>query len=118
MERRPFYQIKPSAYLFRSDDQKAKDRLDLEEPVRQWCAFELIRAYGIQVQRLTFEAEARVGSKTYRIDILIKLKDQPWAVVECKSNPIDLGFAFLRYQILLGTLLTSLHWTCADIDDS
>ena len=56
-----------------------------EEPVRQWCAFELIRAYGLTVTELTFEKKVRVGSKIYRIGILVQRNGLPWIVVECKE---------------------------------
>jgi len=38
------------------------------------------------VTDLSFEAKAQVGSKTYRIDILIKRDGEPWIVVECKRS--------------------------------
>jgi hypothetical protein len=56
-----------------------------EEPVRQWCAFELIRAYGIPVMALEFEHPVKVGSKNYRIDIVVKREGRPWVVIECKE---------------------------------
>ncbi len=53
--------------------------------MRQWCAFELMRAYGISITDLSFEEQVRVGSKTYRIDILVRRGGVPWIVVECKE---------------------------------
>ena len=53
--------------------------------MRQWCAFELMRAYGIMIVDLSFEEEVRVGSKIYRIDILVRRNGLPWIVVECKE---------------------------------
>ena len=79
MSRRSFYEVPESAWLFRGAGHQPK-----EEPVRQWCAHELIRAYGLRVLDLTFEAKVKVGSKTYRIDILVHRDGQPWIVVECK----------------------------------
>lgn len=83
--RLPFYTIAPDSYLFASK-LTAQGELNLkEEPVRQWCAFELIRAYGIKVSDISFEEEVRVGSKIYRIDILVRRNGLPWLVVECKA---------------------------------
>jgi len=83
--RAPYYQVAKSAWLFTSQlATSAKEQP--EEEVRQWCAFELIRAYGCQVSDLTFEHEVKVGSKSYRIDILVKRNGAPWIVVECKQS--------------------------------
>jgi hypothetical protein len=93
MSRKPFYEVNNSAFLFPGKLAKPGDREGPEEPVRQWCAFELIRGYGISVSDLEFERPARVGSKTYRIDILVSRGGVPWVVVECKKprhkNPKD-----------------------------
>lgn len=83
--RLPFYSIPPDAYLFASKLAAHGRPNEKEEPVRQWCAFELIRAYGVTVADLSFEEEVRVGSKTYRIDILVRRNGLPWIVVECKE---------------------------------
>ena len=53
--------------------------------MRQWCAFELIRAYGFRITDIEFERTVRVGSKQYRIDVLVLKEEQPWIVVECKE---------------------------------
>lgn len=84
MIRAPFYEVKKEAYLF-PQDQKEGKRQYPEEKVRQWCIFELIRAYGIHVQELEFERSVKIGSQTYWIDILVLLRGQPWIVVECKK---------------------------------
>lgn len=81
----PIYPIPRAAYLFQSSPEVIGDLNSKEEPVRQWCAFELIRAYGITIGDLNFEEKVRVGSKTYRIDILIRRNGIPWIVVECKE---------------------------------
>lgn len=83
--RLPLYSIPPDAYLFAAKLAAHGGPNEKEEPVRQWCAFELIRAYGLTVSDLSFEEEVRVGSKTYRIDILVKRNGLPWLVVECKE---------------------------------
>ncbi len=82
--RAPYYPIAKGAYLFTSTNECGELRQP-EEEVRQWCAFELIRAYGYSVADLTFEHEVKVGSKSYRIDILVKRNGAPWIVVECKE---------------------------------
>ncbi len=81
----PLYPIASDAYLFQSTVEENGGLNAKEEPVRQWCAFELIRAYGLTVTELTFEENVRVGSKTYRIDILVRRSGLPWIVVECKE---------------------------------
>jgi hypothetical protein len=85
MTRQPFYEVSEPAYLFPAQSRPADARKQLEEPVRQWCAYELIRAYGINIGELEFERPVRVGSKSYRIDILISRRKVPWVVVECKE---------------------------------
>lgn len=85
MLRAPFYAVSKDAYLFPAHSLRDGTREQHEEPVRQWCAYELIRAYGIKISDLIFESEVRVGSKSYRIDILVLLHGQPWIVIECKE---------------------------------
>ena len=76
---------KPSAP---DSEQSADNSLNAtpEEAVRQWCVFELMRAYGVMISDLEFEHSVRIGSKRYRIDILIWRDGTPWAVVECKKT--------------------------------
>jgi hypothetical protein len=81
MKRLSYYAISTNAWIFGKDQET-----NPEEQVRQWCVQELIRAYGFQVTDITFEHSVRVGSKTYRIDILICREDKPWIVVECKRQ--------------------------------
>ncbi len=83
--RLPLYPIPAETYLYPAKLSAQGVPNTKEEPVRQWCAFELIRAYGIKVADLSFEQEVRIGSKTYRIDILVKRNGLPWIVVECKE---------------------------------
>jgi hypothetical protein len=83
--RERFYEVKKDAYLFPSQLREGTNRDQREEPVRQWCAYELIRAYGIGILDMTFERPVRVGSKRYHIDILVSRRGAPWAVVECKE---------------------------------
>ena len=85
MPRHRFYEIPVGAYLFRPPSPEPKAKTSPEEQVRQWCAFELIRHYGLFVSDLEFERPVKVGSKTYRIDVLVNRNGFPWIVVECKE---------------------------------
>ncbi len=80
-----FYQIKKNAYIL-TPPKDPGDRLQPEEEVRQWCAFELIRVYGIRVTEMDFERPVRTGSRNHFIDILVSRGGRPWAVVECKAR--------------------------------
>lgn len=81
----PFYSVPRSAYIHVGPRESDSPREEPEEAVRQWCAFELIRAYGFSVNDLNFETQVQVGSKCYRIDILVLRNGTPWIVVECKA---------------------------------
>jgi len=81
----PFFQIGPEAYLYPNKVQTAGDRKLAEEPVRQWCAHELIRAYGISIASIELERAVRMGSRPHWIDILVSCNGKPVAVVECKT---------------------------------
>jgi len=83
MPRASFYLIPSSAWLFAK---QADHNSQPEELVRQWCVQELIRAYGFKITDISFESPVRVGSKTYRIDVLILRDGKPWIVVECKRQ--------------------------------
>lgn len=84
LKRERYYEVPKSAWLFTPAPLDGTPA-SLEEPVRQWCAHELIRAYGYRVIDLTFEHVVKVGSKNYRMDILIHRHGRPFAVVECKE---------------------------------
>jgi hypothetical protein len=86
MARESFYEISKKAYLFGKGLPTAENRDQPEEEVRQWCAYELLRAYGVNIAEIEFEHPVRVGSKNYRIDILISRRGAPAAVVECKPR--------------------------------
>jgi len=95
-----YYEIPRSAYLFRNGAAAPDSTLPSpEEPVRQWCAFELIRAYQIPLTALEFESSVKVGSKTYRIDILVRRESRPWIVVECKESSFKKGEDAIRQAI-------------------
>src|SRR5688572_16878155 len=86
MSRDRYYEVPRGAWIFSPPEVETVTRAQLEEPVRQWCVFELIRAYGYRVSDFTFEHPVRVGSKNHRIDILVHLGGKPFAVVECKER--------------------------------
>ncbi len=86
MTREAFYGIDKVAYLFGCGLPGAEKREQPEEAVRQWCAYELLRAYGIKVTDIEFEHPVKVGSKNYRIDILVSRHGVPVLVVECKPR--------------------------------
>lgn len=86
MTRASYYNIPDDAYLFPDISRRTIQRGAPEEEVRQWCAYELIRAYGIHITDLTFEASVKVGSKIYKVDILASRNDSPVLVVECKKR--------------------------------
>jgi len=86
MAREPFYEINRTAYLFGKGSPTNPDRDQPEESVRQWCAYELLRAYGIKIAEIEFEHPVKVGSKNYRIDILVSRNGVPAVVVECKPR--------------------------------
>ena len=85
MRRNPFYEVPPAAHIYRRTATGDASQDGPEEAVRQWCAFELIRAYGFGVTQLELERQVKVGSKTYRIDIAVLRNGSPWIVVECKE---------------------------------
>jgi hypothetical protein len=86
MKRLPFYKIDATSYLYRENLRCVEGKYGPEEEVRQWCAFELIRAYGFELGRLEFERHVKVGSKDYKIDIAVLKENRPWIVVECKKR--------------------------------
>src|SRR5437667_457000 len=86
MSRLAFFKVKPDAYLYPDQVQVAGTRKQLEEPVRQWCAHELIRSYGISVANIEFERPVRMGSRNHWIDILVSREGKPSMVVECKKQ--------------------------------
>ena len=83
MLRKEFYDVPLTAFLF--EKPKTVDSIKPEERVRQWCVHELLRAYGYSITDLTFEHPVKVGSKKYRIDILINRSGKPFIVIECKK---------------------------------
>src|SRR5258706_10790323 len=81
----PFSQISPESYLYPDKVKAAGDRKQAEEPVRQWCAYELIRAYCISITSIELERRVRMGSRPHWIDILVSREGRPLVVVECKK---------------------------------
>jgi len=58
LSRAPLYQIDRGAYLYAPQGTGGGNQQP-EEEVRQWCAFELIRAYSYSIADLTFEHEVK-----------------------------------------------------------
>jgi hypothetical protein len=92
MRRLQFYNVNPEAYLYPSISRRADLSKQKEEPIRQWCAFELMRAFGICLTDLEFERTVKVGSKKYFIDIVVLHDGAPRVVVECKEP------GFIRHE--------------------
>lgn len=86
MARHRFYEVLEGAFLFPEKVKESDEQKNPEEAVRQWCAYELIRAYGINITDIEFEHPVKVGSKTYRTDILVTHHGRPIAIVECKKQ--------------------------------
>lgn len=89
MFRQPFYTVREEAYLYPGITVREGDQEQHEEKVRQWCAYELIRTYGIRIDEIEFERQVKIGSKRYRIDILVTRNGRPWVVVECKRRNVN-----------------------------
>jgi hypothetical protein len=86
--RLPFFEVEANAYLFPEKVRGTVVRKKPEEPVRQWCAYELIRAYGISISNIEFERSVRMGSRPHWIDILVSREGRPFVVVECKRASV------------------------------
>lgn len=86
MPRAEYYEVGEDAYLYPAIAKNSGSREQPEELVRQWCAFELIRTYGVSINDIEFEREVKVGSKTYRVDIIVSRRGQLSVVVECKPR--------------------------------
>lgn len=86
MTRSRFYKVEPEQYLLPAVSRREGEQEQIEEPVRQWAAYELIRCYGVLPDSIEFEHPVKVGSKRYRIDILILRGGHPFVVVECKHR--------------------------------
>jgi hypothetical protein len=84
--RRTYYEVDESCFLFIKRPPVTAGRRQPEEAVRQWCLHELIRAYGFQASDISVETPVKVGSKNYRIDILVSRSKKPWAVIETKER--------------------------------
>lgn len=84
MPRKEYYEVPIGAYLY--ERPLSLEGIKPEERVRQWCVHELLRTYGYKITDITFEHRVKVGSKNYRIDILIQRDDKPFIVVECKKQ--------------------------------
>ena len=82
MPPRAWYELSPATYLFGYPPTP-------EEAVRQWVLFEMLSIYGIHIKDIACEVPVRMGSRTYRADIVIRLHHQPHIVIECKSRETE-----------------------------
>ncbi len=79
MSPRPFYEVKPSHYLFNKQETP-------EEKVRQWILFELLSTYTVHIGNIDVEKPVRVGTRTHYADIVIYQAHIPYIVIECKNQ--------------------------------
>jgi hypothetical protein len=83
-----YYEIDKSCYLFERQESP-------EEKIRQWALFELLSKYGINLRNIQIEVPVKVGSKSYRADIVVLRDNFPFIVIECKEQSfIDINRAF------------------------
>lgn len=67
-----------------------------EEWVRQQIIHFLIEKKGYPASLFSIEKQIKIGVLKKRYDIVIYLKDQPWLIVECKSESERLNPAVLQ----------------------
>lgn len=79
MSPRPFYEVKPSHYLFNKQEKP-------EEKVRQWILFELLSTYAVHIESIDVEKPVRVGTRPHYADIVIYQDHIPYIVIECKNQ--------------------------------
>jgi hypothetical protein len=80
MNRRPFYKVEKSAWLFTPSNPGP------EEEVRQWCLHELLRCYGAEIGKIVTEWPVKIGRSPHRADIVIlNAHNAPYCVIECKE---------------------------------
>lgn len=94
MPPKPFYEVKPEAYLFTKHKETSEAKVTPEEKIRQWALFELLSTYGISINNIEVERMVKVGTKNHRADIVILRESAPYVVVECKrweNNKIESG---------------------------
>ena len=89
-----FYKVPEAAWLFRK---AAEARIaggrkwsSQEEFVRQWCIQELIRTYGVRIDRIEVERLVKVARERqpHRADVVVLRDGHPHIVVECKARSI------------------------------
>lgn len=81
MPPKPFYEVQPSAYIFIGNSVDKP-----EEKVRQWALYELLSTYGVGINNITIEKSVKVGTRTFRADIVILRDGSPYVVIECKKE--------------------------------
>lgn len=94
MPPKPFYEVKPEAYLFIKHKETPEAKVTPEEKIRQWALFELLSTYGISINNIEVERPVKVGIKNHRADIVILRESAPYVVIECKrweNNKIKNG---------------------------
>lgn len=95
-----YYDVAESCYLF--SRQKSP-----EESIRQWVIFELLSTYGVKIGNVQIETPVKVGSKTYRADVVIYQDQKPYVLIECKepsfSKIDDALRQAISYSNFLGT---------------
>ena len=72
----PFYQVNVEAYLFPERVKASNKRKKLEEPVRQRCAFELVRAYGISITDIEFERSTERSWSDHSKSLALRLLER------------------------------------------
>jgi hypothetical protein len=94
LEKKVFYKVPEDAWMFRkaSAERVAGDKkwTPDEEAVRQWCIQELIRTYGVRIDRIKVECQVKVARerRPNRVDVVVLRDGHPYVVVECKARCI------------------------------
>lgn len=89
-----FYTVPEDAWMFRqtSKERVAGDKkwTPDEEAVRQWCIQELIRTYGVRIDRIKIECKVKVARerRPNRADVVVLRDGHPYVLVECKARSI------------------------------
>lgn len=94
MEKKTFYKISEDVWMFRkaAAERDASDKkwTPHEEAVRQWCIQELIRTYGVRIDRIEVERQVKVARerRPNRADVVVLRDGHPHIIVECKARSI------------------------------
>ena len=82
MPPKPYYKIDAQNYLFSQSELSNVH----EEKVRQWLLYELMSTYGYSIQQMSTEEPIKIGSKTFRADIVLSSYGTKQVVIECKKQ--------------------------------